>query len=62
MENREPFSTMDAEQMKQVNGGGFAYDVGRTIRFICLARNPFTLPMAITEWIINDTINQVEKN
>ena len=60
MKNTENFSTMDAEQLHDVNGGGFAYDVGRVIRFIGLSvggQNPYALNYAIADWHLNALIN-----
>ena len=60
MKNTEFFSTMGAEQLHEVNGGGFAYDVGRVLRFIALSGgglNPIALTNAITDWHINAIIN-----
>lgn len=62
MENRDLFSTMDAERMKQVNGGGFAYDVGRVIRFIGLSGTGYNTWYAIIDWEINKAINEAENS
>ena len=61
MENTAHFSTMDAGQMRQVNGGGFAYDVGRVLRFLSIAGNGIggTATLAIIDWEVNKIINEV---
>ncbi len=46
----------------QTNGGGFAYDVGRAIRFLivgggCL--NATGAALATGDWIVNDIINNM---
>lgn len=64
MENTTLFSTMDAGQMRQVNGGGFAYDVGRVLRFISIAglnNGPLTA-LALADWDVNKALNEMENN
>ena len=59
------FRTLKGEQLSTINGGGFAYDVGRVIRFLVISgggTNPFMLANATTDWIINDEINDALNN
>jgi hypothetical protein len=58
MKNTALFSTMDAEQLRVVNGGGFAFDLGRVIRFIGLTGGGVNTTYAIIDWIINDAANE----
>ncbi|HDS07563.1 MAG TPA: hypothetical protein ENO05_08045 [Bacteroides sp.] len=63
MTNSGPFSTMDAERLRQVNGGGFAYDVGRVLRFISLCGHNFsTVNLAIIDWQVNAELNDAANN
>lgn len=59
MKNFENFSTMNADRLKEVNGGGFAYDIGRIFRFIALSGggSPPSVAWAITDWEINKALN-----
>ncbi len=57
MNNYQNFSIMNAEQLMEVNGGGFAYDVGRILRLI--ARGGPNSMTAIADWIANDVVNEV---
>lgn len=57
----EHFTPMGSEQLMETNGGGFAYDVGRVLRFLSFC--PFTgvgATMAICDWQINKMINEPE--
>ncbi|HER09064.1 MAG TPA: hypothetical protein ENO20_09160 [Bacteroides sp.] len=61
MKNFGPFNTMDVESMRQVNGGGFAYDVGRGIR--CLALYVvYGNIYAMTDYIVNEALNEAANN
>jgi hypothetical protein len=61
MENKTAhFRSLDAHQLAEINGGGFAYDVGRLLRFISivgLGQNPILNAKALGDWIVNDTVN-----
>ena len=52
------FSTMDAEQLRMVNGGGFAYDVGRLIRFFVKSGGGALFTEAYMDWVTNELINE----
>ena len=59
MKTTEGFSAINAEQLREVNGGGFAYDIGRIIRFIGLSGGSgMYATHAIMDWIINDAANK----
>jgi len=59
--NFEHFTPMDATQLMDTNGGGFAYDVGRVLRFFsAMGPNAILVANAITEWQVNATINRLE--
>ena len=52
--NIENFASLGAQELLETNGGGFAHDVGRVIRFIGLmGANGINTPMAVADWIIN---------
>ena len=53
--NNQVFTPMSPEQLMETNGGGFAFDVARIIRFIGIAfpSTPITMANAITDWQIN---------
>jgi hypothetical protein len=53
------FKAMDAEQLGGTNGGGFAYDLGRVLRFLGLSGGTVIgTANAIADWMIADAINQ----
>jgi hypothetical protein len=58
MKNRAFFSTMSAEQLRVVNGGGFAYDIGRFIRFLVKSGGGATFTNAYMDYVTNDIINE----
>ena len=53
--NIEFFTTMGSQQLLETNGGGFAHDVGRVLRFLAIALpgTPISVTNAITDWQIN---------
>lgn len=53
--NIEFFTPMGSQELMDTNGGGFAHDVGRAIRFIAmvLPHDPISVASAITDWQIN---------
>jgi hypothetical protein len=64
-ETADFFKTLKGEQLSSINGGGFAYDVGRVIRFLVMSgggQNPFLLANATADWIINDAVNDALNN
>ena len=62
MENKtEHFMSLDETDLEEINGGGFAYDVGRVLRFLVISGgglNPFGIAEATGDWIINDAANR----
>ena len=56
MNKYQDFSTMNAEQLMEVNGGGFAFDVGRLLRLMALG-GPTSMT-AIADWITNDIVDE----
>ncbi len=64
MKNRENISEMTVEQLREMNGGGFAYDVGRILRFIGLSGggHPGALAYAVVDWEVNAMINEDANN
>jgi len=63
MKKRENISEMTVDQLKEMNGGGFAYDVGRILRFIGLSGgHPVATAYAITDWQINAMISEDANN
>jgi hypothetical protein len=58
MKTTEGFSTLNAEQLRETTGGGFAYDIGRVIRLIGFTGAGGTnVYKALIDWVVNDTIN-----
>jgi len=53
MKDVENFRLLSTEQLLEVNGGGFAYDVGRFIRYLALGGGL----AAYTDWAYNDAVN-----
>lgn len=58
MKNTCLFSTMDAEQLREVNGGSFAYDLGRFIRLFIKSGGGATFTDAYMDYVTNDIINE----
>ncbi len=57
----EHFTPMGSEQLLETNGGGFAYDVGRVLRFIGMSAGGYMGPtLAIIDWQITTAINNAE--
>jgi hypothetical protein len=62
MKNKfENFKAMDSQELVEINGGGFAYDVGRVLRLLCHVGggNAGITAMAISEWQVNAMINNL---
>jgi len=53
--NIENFTSLGTQELLETNGGGFAYDVGRVLRFLSMAAggNPIQIANAITDWQVN---------
>ena len=51
----EHFTQMESDQLLEINGGGFAYDVGRVIRFFGLAMpgDYISLAIACADWEVH---------
>jgi len=61
MKKVENFCLMSTDQLRDINGGGFAYDVGRIIRFLGIsAGQPIGTLNALADWEINKIINEIE--
>jgi hypothetical protein len=60
MKKKENISEMTVDQLKEMNGGGFAYDLGRILRFIGLSGggHPGALAYAVTDWEVNAMISE----
>ena len=60
MENQlSQFTPMNEAMLLEINGGGFAYDVGRALRFLLLMGPSGTnTAIATCDWIINDVANE----
>jgi bacteriocin-like protein len=55
------FKLLNEDQLTEINGGGFAYDVGRVIRFFIMAapgNNPAMTSYAINDWVANGMLNE----
>ena len=64
MKNRENLKEMTRDQLLDMNGGGFAYDVGRILRFIGLSGggSPIGIANALTDWEVNAMLNEIDNN
>ena len=53
--NIENFTCLDTQELMETNGGGFAHDVGRVLRFLSIALpgDGISIANAITDWQIN---------
>ena len=60
MKNRANLKEMTRDQLLDMNGGGFAYDVGRILRFIGLSGggHPGAMAYAVTDWEVNAMISE----
>jgi hypothetical protein len=59
--NIEHFTPMGTEQLLEINGGGFAYDVGRVIRFIGLSGPNWSMvSYAVFDWKLNKMLTDLE--
>jgi len=52
---------MDAERLRQVNGGGFAYDVGRGLRWLAISATQGVIN-AIIDATVNEALNEAANN
>ena len=59
MKNRiEHFTSLGTNQLMEINGGGFAFDVGRVLRYIVLSGGGLSsigIANATGDWIINES-------
>jgi hypothetical protein len=64
MKNKETLKEMNTVQLREINGGGFAFDVGRVLRFFALSGggSPQGLAYALTDWQVNAMINEDVNN
>jgi hypothetical protein len=59
--NTSDFTELNPEECMALSGGGFAYDVGRIIRWLALggaSATPYGVASATADWIVNDTANE----
>ena len=58
MENTKYFQIMSGQDLVETNGGSFAYDLGRAIRFYA---KMYTSGMvgAYVDWVVTDAVNDV---
>ena len=63
MKTDQKYSVIDKSQLTTINGGGFAYDFGRVLRFIGIANSPYVgaVSVAIFDWEVNKIINEVSR-
>lgn len=57
MEVLKEFRPLCREQLTTMNGGGFAYDLGRAIRYLLNSGGGFTMDHAILDWTVNEAAN-----
>ena len=51
--NIESFSPLGTQEILETNGGGFAHDLGRVLRFFVLSGGGVNTPYAVADWIEN---------
>jgi hypothetical protein len=53
--NFEIFNPIGSQELLETNGGGFAHDMGRVLRFLAIALpgTAISVTNAITDWQIN---------
>lgn len=56
MENFEHFQVISEEHLQDINGGSFAYDLGRIIRFYLQMPN---VAYALSDWYVTDAVNEI---
>ena len=59
------FELLDSVQLMGINGGGFAYDVGRVLRFLAVSAlcvTPISTANGIADWIMVDAVNEAANN
>lgn len=61
MEPIVQFRTLDTDRLMEINGGGFAYDVGRTLRFVYLYYT-YGYLTADADWYANKLLNEEANN
>ncbi len=59
MEISKNFSLMNAEELRNSNGGGFAYDVGRFLRYIALGGTTSYPLNAYADFVYNEIVNDI---
>jgi len=58
----EHFESLDASELRETNGGAFAYDVGRVIRYFVISGGGVSLigiANGMADWIACDIANQI---
>jgi hypothetical protein len=61
MKNVQNFRPLTNEQLREVHGGGLAYDIGRVLRFLAIsAGTPMGTANALADWEINKIVNEIE--
>lgn len=61
MEHMALFKTLDADRLMEINGGGFAYDAGRVLRFLFFVQT-YGYPYADADWYANQLLNEEANN
>ena len=52
------FQELETVELQEINGGAFAFDVGRVLRFIGLSAGSIVgTAYAVTDWQVNEMIN-----
>ena len=60
MNDSEIFSPIDQDRLMDINGGGFAYDVGRVIRFLVLSSDSILgVSAGVMDWQLNKEISDI---
>lgn len=60
-DNFENFTALSSAELRETSGGGFAYDVGRILRFLAISSTIIPGPSyAIADWQINALNNEYQ--
>ena len=59
MKKIENLKEMTVEQLMEMNGGGFAYDVGRFLRYIALGGTTANPMNAYVDFVVNEIVNDI---
>ena len=60
MKDSDMFRPIDQNRLMEINGGGFAYDVGRVLRFLVLSTDSILgVSAGVMDWQLNKEISDI---